>query len=29
MDWELGPGDALRLLRSDAHPVALLGAVGG
>src|ERR1700736_2049545 len=29
LDWVLGPEDVLRLLRSDAHPVALLGAWAG
>jgi para-aminobenzoate synthetase / 4-amino-4-deoxychorismate lyase len=29
LDWELSPEDALSLLRSDAHPVALLGAWAG
>src|SRR5205814_4076888 len=29
LDWNLSGVDALRLLRGDAHPVALLGAWAG
>ena len=29
LDWELSPADVLRLVRADAHPVALLGAWAG
>src|SRR5215467_9212807 len=29
LDWELSAADALRLMRSDQHPVALLGAWAG
>ena len=26
LSWDLEPGDVLRLVRDDAHPVALVGA---
>src|SRR5260370_803665 len=29
LDWDLAPVEALRLVRSDAHPVALTGAWAG
>src|SRR5215472_8649049 len=29
LDWDLSPADVLRMVRADAHPVALLGAWAG